>query len=286
MKLFDIFKKNTEKAKKESFERLENFPEMLMFKLLYIEKPTFDLNKISEEIRKYISNFDILGEDDSFIFTFPDYPIELADAKIFFQTLVNFPEKEKSDLNLPEQAFQQNWHWKEANDTARQCNYEILVTDIMSRNLPYKKRVNLFMSFLVAIIKATEPEAIYSSHGQKIINPKDLINSWDCKEKQNLYGICNVRLFTISDSLDNEIIMDTLGLHSIGLPDFQIKFSDFEVNEIANLLWNYAYYVYEYGDHIENGNTFDGLIKSSKWGCKRQISLLEPNRIIINVIPN
>lgn len=197
------------------------------------------------------------------------------------------PDPDKSEVELPDAAFQQNWHWPEANQIAKSCTYEILLTDLMSRTLPYKERLNIFMDFLVAVIKATQPNAVYSSPAQKILNPVDIINIWDTDKIQTLSAICNVRLYNVSNDKDHkELLMDTVGLHIIGLPDFQIRFSTANENEVANLLWTYAYYVYEFGDVIVDGNTLEGLKAGSKWKCEKQFSLVAPERIVVNVMPN
>jgi hypothetical protein len=284
MGLFDRFKKRTEYSVKTAPERLENFPEMLTVKLLFVDKPNLDADKILSEVKKYFAHVENPVRDKALLFSFPDFQIELAGAKMPAQCLVAIPGENDPEIEIPAIAFQQNWHWPEANDTAKTCKYELLVTDLMTRTLAYKQRLVLFMNFLVAVTKATNPDVIYSVYGQKLIKPIDLTNIWDKEEKQLLYGICNVRLYNLTDV--NELLMDTIGLNSIGLPDFQIKFKGYETNEIADLLWNYAYYIYEQGDVIENGNTLEGITIGSKWKCERQTSLLDHERIVINVQPN
>lgn len=284
MGLFSIFKKkpvpSTNEPVAES-QRLENFPELLMFKLLFIDKPGLDFNKILTEAKRYFTNIQGSENEGSFLFSFPDLKIELADAIINAQGVI----AQNENVSLPEFAFQQNWNWEEANDVANKCKYEVLVTEMFSRTLGYKQRVNWFMNFLVAVTKATKPDAVYSFHGQKIIKPVELVSNWDNAEKQVLYSICNVRLYNISDSAEGELLMDTVGLHSLGLPDFQMRFAGFEANEIAGLLWNYAYYIYDHGDVIENGNTLEGTIAGTKWKCERMVSSLHPARVIINIQP-
>jgi len=136
------------------------------------------------------------------------------------------------------------------------------------------------MNFLVAVTKALNLDAVYSFPGQKIINPNSLINKRDRLEREILYGICNVRLYNITGSQERDVLMDIVGLNSLGLPDFQIRFSSFEENVIARLLWNYAYYIYEQGDIIEDGNTLEGITSGSRWKCERVISLIPPERVV------
>ena len=48
-------------------------------------------------------------------------------------------------------------------------------------------------------------------------------------------GFLNVRVFKVGDN-PGEMLMDTLGLAAIGLPDLQCHFRDLDLNEVADLL--------------------------------------------------
>lgn len=284
MGLFDRFKKK-EKVQ-ETEERLENFPEMLNAKLLFISKPTLDTDKILTELKHYFTKVDNPSNDKALLYFFPDIQVELKDATIPAQCSIFVPDEKNSKAEISEEAFQQNWHWKEANETAERCQYEVLITDFMTRTLNYKVRLDLFMNFLVAVTKATSPEVVYSINSQKLVDPSNLVKSWDGQEKVTLFGIANVRLYNSSNNDRKEILMDTTGLSSLGLPDFQFRFSGLNESAVAGLLWNYAYYIFEQGDIIETGNTLLGLEPNSKWRCERQLSLVRPERIVINVQPS
>jgi hypothetical protein len=281
MGLFDQFKK---KAKaEEPTERLENYPELLHVKLLFFDKPDLDSDKILSALKLYFRNVDTSTNDDARLYFFPDIKVELKDAIIAAQCSIFVPADTNTKPEIGQEAFQQNWHWTEANQTVEKCRYEILVTDFMTRTLDYKTRLELFINFLVAVTKATNPQVVYSVNSQKLIDPLSLIKSWDIQEKEILFGMMNVRLFNISNSDRKEVLMDTVGLSQLGLPDFQIRFSDLNESEVARLLWNYAYYIFEKADVIESGNTLLGLEPNSKWRCERQISLAMPERVVINV---
>ena len=289
MSLFNIFKKKPSVEESETTSEndpLVNFPEMLTCKFLFAEKPDLDINQILAEVKKYATKVEHSATESTFIFSFPDHSVQLADATIPAQCTIMIPDPGKTQVELPDAAFQQNWHWPEANHIANNCTYEILVTDFMSRTLPYKERLNLFMNFLVAAIKATQPAAVYCAPGQKILNPADVVRIWDTDKMQILNSICNVRLYNAgNDPQTKDLLMDTIGLHTIGLPDFQIRFTALDENEIANLLWTYAYYAYEFGDIIVDGNTLEGLKPGSKWKCEKQLSLVAPERIVVNITP-
>lgn len=290
MRLFDAFKKKSKTIQPSEPERLENFPEMLTVKLLFEKKPNLSAKDILKALQQYfdvVENNEDVGNIKCLIFAFPNIRVNLVDANIPAQCTVFIPNDDKLGIDLPEVALQQNWHWDGANENVKKCNYELLITDLMTRTLDYKERLNLYMNFLVAVTKATKPDVIYSVCGQKLIKPDLLLLNWDEESRRQLfYCICNIRLYNITGSGHRDILMDTVGLSALGLPDFQIRSSTFEANEIASLLWNYAYYIYEMGDIIETGNTLEGIPVGSKWKCERKISPLQPERVIIDVSPN
>ena len=286
MGLFDRFKKKDDKPiVPATEERLENFPEMLTAKLLFLEKPNLETDRILKELRRHFSKVDNPSNDKALLYFFPDIKIQLQDSSIPAQCTIFLPNEDDSEPAIAEEAFQQNWHWNEASDSAKSCKYEVLVSDFMTRTLDYKTRFNLFAYFLSAVTKATSPLVVYSITSQKLVKPADVINSMASQENRYLESFINVRLYNISNSDSGDLLMDTLGLHLLGLPDVQIRFANLNESEIAGLLWNYAYYIFEQGDVIENGNTLLGLEPNSKWKCERQLSLTAPERLVINVQP-
>lgn len=227
---------------------LGNPPQMLSAKLLFFEKPAIDPSPVLETLLRYFGQLDV-----------------------------------QPAASLPIEAFQQNWHWKEANGTAGKCTYEILVTDFKTRTLEYKQRLDQFMKFLVAVTRTLQPQAIYSVSAQKLIDPAALLNSWDEQRRENLFGVVNVRLFRIGGK--DWILMDTIGLSHFGLPDFQVLYFPTDESKIAQLLWNYAYYIFENGDVIKDGHTLPGLQPDSKWTCVKGMSLVRPEQVVINLQP-
>ena len=285
MGLFDRFKKKEQVADNPESDILENYPEMLSAKLLFFDNPNVDPDKILSELRVFYKNVDNPSKGKSLLYFFSDIKVHLKDASIPAHCTVFIPDDSNERAEIKEEAFQQNWHWPKANETARKCNYEILVSDFMTRTLNYKTRLDLFMNFLVAVVKATSPQVIYLTGSQKLVEPAELIKSWEGQNKELLFGLINVRLFNLSNSDTKEVLMDSIGLNLLGLPDFQIRFANLNETEIAGLLWSYSYYIFERGDIISNGNTLLGLVQDSKWKCERQISLAGPERVVINVQP-
>ena len=79
--------------------------------------------------------------------------------------------------------------------------------------------------------------------------------------------------------------MDTLGLAPFALPDFQIRYSDLRPPEVAAQLFNLALYLFQNGDVIEDGHTVEGVPTSAIWRCRRGLSAVEPERVVIELSP-
>lgn len=283
MGLFDRFKKKGKEPEPE--ERLENVPAMLNVKLLFAEKPIIDPQLVLSKLREYYPSVEHPQDSKSLLFFFPEIEVQFTDGAVAAQCAIFLPDDKSENAEIKEEAYQQNWHWQEAEVVARSCRYEILLTDFMTRTLDYKVRFKLFMNFVAAVTKVTQPQVVYAVTAQKLLAPKTLVEDWDNREKEDLSLLVNVRLYNISNGKAGETIMDTVGLYLFGLPDFQIRFIDYNPGEIGGLLWNYAYYLFESGDIIENGNTLAGLGNNSKWICDRQISLVGPERVVLAVQP-
>lgn len=283
MGFFDRFKKKEIASEPE--ERLENVPEMLNVKLLFAEKPVINSQLVLAELRKYYPKVDHPQNGESLLFFFPEIEVQFTDGAVAAQCAIFLPDDRSVNADIKEEAFQQNWHWQEAESVARDCRYEVLLTDFMTRTLDYKARFTLFMNFLVAVVKATKPQVVYAVTTQKLLEPETLIADWDSRKKEELSALINVRLYNISNGKPGETLMDTIGLHQFGLSDFQLRFIDYNPSEIGGLLWDYAYYIFENGDIIENRNTLAGLGSDSKWVCDRQISMVGPERVVLDVQP-
>ena len=280
MGLFDRFKKQ---KKEEPTASLGNVPEMLNAKLLFFEKPVLDADSILEEVKLNFSDVFHGGGDKALMYFFPDIKIQFADGTVPAQVSIFVPNDESPEMELPEQAFQQNWNWPEAEEVAGRCKYEILVTDFMATNLDHQTRVDLFTNFLVAAAKVSDPQAIYSIPAQKLIETKSFVEDWEGPNRETLFGIVNVRLFNIANDETRDILMDTVGMSPLGLPDFQFRFSSHDEGRVAALLLNYVQYVYDKGDIIADGNTISGFDQNEKYKCQRQVALAGPERIVINL---
>ena len=281
MGFFDFGKKK--KAEVVPAEPLRNYPQMLTAKLLFADKPAIDKERITSELKTVHPGVYRPDGESALLYFFPDVEVQFENGSIAAQCTIFLPDANDEKAEVAPEAFQQNWHWAEADKAAAACHFEFLVSDFMSRTLDYKVRLKLFMEFLVAVTRVVGPQVVYSVAAQKLIAPDDLVDSWTNPDQRLLHGLVNVRLFNISNGSAGEILMDTVGLHLLGLPDFQIRFAGLDEGAVGQALWNYAYYVYEHGDIIDDGNTIQGVTPQSKWKCERQIAAVAPERVVIHL---
>ncbi|GAA4346575.1 hypothetical protein GCM10023185_01020 [Hymenobacter saemangeumensis] len=284
MGFIDFVKKKKTSAAPE--EPLRNYPQMLTAKLLFANRPGVDKESVISGLRATYSQVYSPDSEESLLYFFPEIEVKLEDGVIAAQCMVLFPNADNEKAEIAPEALQQNWYWEEVATVAATCKYEVLASDFMTRTLDYKSRLTLFMNFLAVLTRTTNPQAVYSVGAQRLIEPNDFVESWTNASQQALNGLVNVRLFNISNGAASEILMDTVGLHLLGLPDFQIRFSNLDESAVGQTLWNYAYYVYEHGDIITDGSTIQGLTPQSKWKCERQLALVAPERVVIHLQPS
>jgi hypothetical protein len=155
----------------------------------------------------------------------------------------------------------------------------------MSRSLPHQERLDFFQRFVVAVVRATQPSVVHFKNSDKVLAAADYLSSVATEEPAFLDGALNVRMFNINGP-GNEVLMDTLGLSAYGLADFECRFSGYNPGEIAGVLTNIAYYVFDTGDQIRSNSTVQGIGKNPIWKTNYADSKVEPSRLVVEVIPN
>lgn len=270
----------------EPEEPLFNAPSLLSLKLLFTEKPVVDAQAILAALRRTYPRVEPPPGEGPLLFFFPEVEVEFTNGRLPAQCTIMQPDDSAPGVVIAPEALQQNWDWPEAAATAESCRYELPLLDLLSRPLAYPIRTELFMNFVVAVVQATRPQVVYAQTSQKLLQPAALVQQWTGPDKQPLAALVKVRLFNISNGQPGETVLDTLGLHALGLPDVQVHTIGFDPSAVAGLLWNYAYYLFQHGDIIDSGNTIAGLEPGSRWVCDREMALVGPERMVLNIQPD
>ena len=255
--------------------------------LLYVEPPIFHKREVLQAIRRRSSSalpLDDNWDEGLLAFVHPDHVVTYSDGRAPAQTLVAIT-REPPTGELIESALQQSWKFRNAREVIDLCTSAVLVTDIMAANLPYRERFNLFSAVLLAVMDVAPPDAIHWQPSQQIVQPSTYLSAATGSEKERFCSSgVNVRLFNITGS-EGEMVMDTIGLAALGLPDIQCYFRKLEPRTVAGVLYSLAAYMLENGDVIETGHTVEGIEPGSKWHCQHEASLVPPNREVIDIDP-
>ncbi|WP_373830971.1 DUF4261 domain-containing protein, partial [Bacteroides heparinolyticus] len=100
-----------------------------------------------------------------------------------------------------------------------------------------------------------------------------------------IYLAVNVRFFNIQGTQD--MLVDTLGMDTLSLPDLQYHFHGINPNKIVDHAYSTALYILKNDNPIHSDDTIDGIIEgttpSERWKCRYEDSLIQPLREVIDI---
>lgn len=275
-----LFWKN---KKEKSEERPESSykPGLIFVELMFEEAPKFQVKKILDDLQNVVGYTEIMtSSKDMTAFILKDHPVKYKDAEIPSQCIL-FSTINKIEYEKLIPSLQQTRDREVIDEIIKKCRYKVAFSDFMPNRNDEHARLSLFNNALNVIIKNVDCKILHFLNSQILIEPNEFINR--VNNGDHLASTLNVRLFNIQDSED--MLMDTLGLHTFGLPDIQCHFKGLDPNEIARVIYNAGYYIFEKGDIINDGNTIQGIKQDDKWKCQHEESLVEPNRIVLDINP-
>jgi hypothetical protein len=141
----------------------------------------------------------------------------------------------------------------------------------------------MFHKVVQSVLELAPCSAIYWTTSERLVSP-DLYQQ-NQASGDIIYPAVNVRLFRILERAPGECVMDTLGLSAFGLPDLQCHFSQLDPSQMAQILFNISYYIYDQGDVIQDGHTIQGLTPNQKWKCQHEMALVSPEREVVDINP-
>jgi hypothetical protein len=255
-------------------------PSTLMAELHLEGIPVLDLGQLRDDVTSTLPDSELLdGPHSSVIamFAHQAFVTDFADGRrVPISTAVMRtnagaePDHSKVDLS-------QTWDFPAAQERLNRCAQEVLVAEVMGRQRPPEQRVAAFRAVLLAVAKQVNPLAVWWP-------TSTLVSDAPAEDSPLLAGLINVRMFRIG-GCGGDLLMDTVGLAAIGLPDVQCHFRGLEPGLVAALLYNVGNYLFETGDVIEDGHTVEGLDSGQRWRCQHENSVVAPRRIVLDINP-
>ncbi|MFG6380016.1 MAG: DUF4261 domain-containing protein [Lachnospiraceae bacterium] len=289
-------KKKNEKEEKNSVLKQDLSsqvnPGAVFIMSLLMKKPPEIPNKesITEILQKYLGEVDCFAHDGKMAgVAVKKYTAEFKDASMppqLFITGGNFDAGTINDLYRSQM-------WDCRNDSERilsECNYQIIATDMMAATLPAHDRADMLMDYLEALMELfPECEAVYFHNSGKMFLSEQIREHEIPKEDRFIYFAVNARLFNIQGS--DSMIVDTLGMSTLFLPDLQYHFHGMDPNQVVNHAYNMASYIFANDNPIKDGDTIDSIENGEmnmavQWQCHYEDALIQPARQVIDVYMN
>lgn len=246
-----------------------------------------DKSTLLEKLRERCGRIDPLGNTDEsklLAFVYLDHVVSYEDRRMPAQCLVA-PSEKPPDVERLEPSLQQTWDWSEARGIVSKCRSTALVTDFLASALDYKTRLAMFHGVLQSVLELTSCLAIHWHASQRLVGPAAYLEARSVAKPDPLFPALNVRLFRVENQSAGETVMDTVGLAALGLPDLQCHFANLDPNDVARVLYNSAYYIFEQGNVIESGHTIQGITQDQRWVCRHEEALVAPERVVIDINP-
>jgi hypothetical protein len=267
------------------------FSSVYIANVLYPSAPVIDYAELIRHVKRRLPNAHHFGggagtlaRNDLLAFAHPDQTFRVVEGNLPVQTVI-IPAGELTDRATLEAAAPQCRQWPEVRSVVARCGASVMVNDMFCRGLAPVPRLRLHHAVLLSLIEVAPPILLHFLGSDKLVEPGAFARGQaPGADKDELNGAVNVRMFNVSNDA-GVMLMDTLGLAALGLPDVQCHFRDLDPGRVAGLLYGIANYLFENGDVIESGHTLDGITPGDKWRAQHEEALVEPRRVVLDIDP-
>lgn len=267
------------------------FEIMKPIRLLFEQYTHFPDNKLMFSIlEKYFGKVSNFSYEEKLIgFAVEDYVAEVADDKkmpIMIQ-LTNY--KDTVDYQPDEMTLNQmQWSCPDYKKVLENYKYHIIAFDIFDECIKdYKKRAELTVRTAEALIEIFPTcKAIIFEHSGKMLMREDIINCSIPEDNKFIEYTVNIRFFNIQGT--DDMVIDSIGMDLINLPDIQYHFHGIDPNQIVNHAYSILSYIYANNPEFMPNDTIDGLkdgklCASEPWRVNYEDSLIQPIRLVLDV---
>lgn len=180
----------------------------------------------------------------------------------------------------------QLWDCPNGDEILNKCKYQVLAIDMLASFLDYKDRAEMLVDYVEALVEIYPTcKAVVFETSKKMFDRESIINCKMPKESKFIYYAVNVRFFNISGTED--MIVDTIGMSTLFLPDLQYHFHGMDPNSVVNHAYNVLSYIYDNENPIKAGDHIDGILdgrmsQEIQWYVNYEESLIQPIREVVD----
>lgn len=184
----------------------------------------------------------------------------------------------------------QMWNIQNANGLIRSCTHRVRITAQGLEALSYKERGDLIVHMTEAVLGLyPDCAAVFTPASGRLLTADQARRNPARGGDRYLFLCVNTRFFSISGTT-GDMMIDTVGLSSIGLPDLQYHFHTLKPQAVMKHAYSVASLIYAVGPIMKSGETIDGMddygiTKEIRWPFQYQHALIEPPRIVMAVTP-
>lgn len=198
---------------------------------------------------------------------------------------------EIKDREIDAMTRSQMWACARHDEILDGCKYSIVATDMMAYGLSAKDRANMLMDFLEGLMELYPTcEAVLFGTSNQLMERTEILELCETVDRDDRFILItvNCRYFRIEGTED--MLVDSLGMGVLSLPDVQYHFHGLEPNKVVSHARNVLLYIYENDCPIKGGDTIDGIDcdgreEGNVWRCQFEDSLLEPKRPLMDICP-
>lgn len=188
---------------------------------------------------------------------------------------------------MDEIAQSQLWDCPEGKEILDTCSYQVIATDMLAAGLEYKDRARMLVDYVEALVEMYPScKAVVFETSKKMFTREAIVNCTVPKEARFIYYAVNVRYFRIQGG--NDMMVDTVGMSTLFLPDLQYHFHGMDPNAVVNHAYNVLSYIFDNDNPIKSNDHMDG-IKDGKispdvqWNVQYENALIQPVREVLDI---
>ncbi|MBO5146525.1 MAG: DUF4261 domain-containing protein [Lachnospiraceae bacterium] len=284
------FKKKEKVLEQDLTQKAERPGMVFMIHLLMEEMCEMPEKEFMHEIiNKHLGKTDCFCHDEKVAGFAPEkYKVhfEKEDADIPPQLMI-MGCIEGQNTFMDEIARSQTWNCPESEDILEKCNYRVIATDVMAAGLDYKDRAEMLVDYIEALMEIFPScRAVVFENSKKMFTREAILNCKIPKKDRFIYYAVNVRFFNIQGG--NDMLIDSLGMSTLFLPDLQYHFHGMDPNAVVNHAYNFLSYIFDANNPIKPQDHIDGIkdgnmSRDVQWIVQYEESLIQPLREVIDI---
>ena len=262
---------------------------VFVMRLLFDEKTALpDGETVKKTAEGFLGKTDIFAANNETVgIACLDSTVETADGNVPVMLMITAcSEDDNSSLGEAERS--QMWDCPDHDKILEECKYSITAVDMLAGGLSSQDRAELEMDYLSALLELFPGcKAVLFVNSGKLFKADDIRSRSLPDGSMFTYFAVNIRFFKVQDT--DDMLVDTLGMDTVFLPDLQYHFHGADPNHVVRHAYNLLCYILDNNCPIEDDDTVDGfdsngkLSPSIQWRCCYGQSLVEPSREVIDI---